>query len=92
MTLSGVRIPIGTDPIGSMALSRQRDTWDRALSLCRFTYRSVLESTMSITRPSPVLSHALPLPIMSMLQHRRVVLASSSPRRKDILEVAVSCM
>lgn len=23
-------------PIGSMALSRQRDTWDRALSLCLF--------------------------------------------------------
>lgn len=40
-------------------------------------------------RPSVVLPHALPLPIFKRLQHRRVVLASSSPRRKDILEVAV---
>jgi len=40
-------------------------------------------------RPSVVLPHALPLPIFKRLQHRRVVLASSSPRRKDILETAV---
>jgi hypothetical protein len=44
---------------------------------------------MSLTRPSPVLAHALPLPIFKLLKDRRVILASSSPRRKDILEVAV---
>lgn len=39
-------------------------------------------------RPSPVLAHALPLPIMQALQHRRVVLASASPRRKDLLRTS----
>lgn len=39
-------------------------------------------------RPSPVLAHALHLPIFDALQHKRVILASASPRRKDILEVA----
>lgn len=53
------------------------------------SYIYIPQLNMSTTRPSPVLSHALPLPILQMLQHRRVVLASSSPRRKDILEVAV---
>ena len=36
-------------------------------------------------RPSVVLPHALKLPIFNMLQHRRVILASQSPRRKDVL-------
>ncbi|RXK38823.1 septum formation protein Maf [Tremella mesenterica] len=40
------------------------------------------------TRPSVVLSTALPLPIFRQLSNRRVVLASSSPRRRDILELA----
>ncbi|ORY25250.1 inosine triphosphate pyrophosphatase-like protein [Naematelia encephala] len=43
---------------------------------------------MSIKRPSPVLPTSLPLPIFKQLQNRRIVLASSSPRRKDILETA----
>lgn len=41
-----------------------------------------------MVRPSPVLPHALKLPILDALQHRRVILASSSPRRRDILKVA----
>lgn len=41
-----------------------------------------------MSRPSPVLAHALRLPIFDALQHKRVILASASPRRKDILEVA----
>lgn len=36
-------------------------------------------------RPSVVLPHALKLPIFDLLQHRRVILASQSPRRRDVL-------
>lgn len=43
---------------------------------------------MSISRPSPVLNHALPLPVFKKFGNRRIVLASASPRRKDILETA----
>jgi septum formation protein len=45
---------------------------------------------MPSDRPSAVLSSALPLPIFKSLHGRRIVLASASPRRKDILETAVS--
>lgn len=38
---------------------------------------------------SVVLPHALDLPIFKKLNGRRIVLASASPRRKDILEKAV---
>ncbi|ORX36412.1 inosine triphosphate pyrophosphatase-like protein [Kockovaella imperatae] len=37
------------------------------------------------SRPSVVLPDALKIPIMQKLQHRRVVLASASPRRKEEL-------
>ncbi|KAK4685448.1 hypothetical protein P7C73_g4703, partial [Tremellales sp. Uapishka_1] len=40
----------------------------------------------STKRPSPVTPAALSLPIFKKLADKRVVLASSSPRRKDILE------
>ncbi|RSH94370.1 hypothetical protein EHS25_004173 [Saitozyma podzolica] len=43
---------------------------------------------MPSDRPSAVLSSALPLPIFKSLHGRRIVLASASPRRKDILETA----
>ncbi|KAL8287597.1 hypothetical protein RQP46_003455 [Phenoliferia psychrophenolica] len=44
------------------------------------------ESTIPTpTRPSPVLPHALKLPLFNKLASARVVLASSSPRRLDIL-------
>jgi hypothetical protein len=36
-------------------------------------------------RPSVVLPHALKLPIFDLLHHRRVILASQSPRRRDVL-------
>ncbi len=42
-----------------------------------------------MSRPSPVLPTALPLPIFRLLAKKRVVLASSSPRRKEILEKSV---
>lgn len=35
---------------------------------------------------NPVLPHALPLPAIKKLTGKRVVLASASPRRKDILK------
>ncbi|KAL1410174.1 hypothetical protein Q8F55_004179 [Vanrija albida] len=41
-------------------------------------------------RPSPVLPTAMPWPIFERLKNKRVVLASSSPRRKDILANVVS--
>jgi septum formation protein len=44
----------------------------------------------SSTRPSPVLEHALNLPIFKFLKDKRVVLASSSPRRKELLDLSVS--
>lgn len=43
-------------------------------------------------RPSPVLPTAMPWPIFERLKNKRVVLASSSPRRKDILENIVSAV
>ncbi|GFZ42878.1 hypothetical protein JCM24511_00596 [Saitozyma sp. JCM 24511] len=43
---------------------------------------------MPSDRPSAVLPTALPLPIFKTLHGRRIVLASASPRRKDILETA----
>lgn len=45
---------------------------------------------MAVKRPSPVLPNAMPWPIFEKLKDKRVVLASSSPRRKDILENVVS--
>jgi hypothetical protein len=45
---------------------------------------------MPSDRPSAVLPTALPLPVFKTLHGRRIVLASASPRRKDILETAVS--
>ncbi|KAL7412965.1 inosine triphosphate pyrophosphatase-like protein [Mrakia frigida] len=36
---------------------------------------------------TPVLSHALPLPIFNKMNGKRIILASASPRRKEILEV-----
>ncbi|KAG7575261.1 hypothetical protein FFLO_00425 [Filobasidium floriforme] len=42
----------------------------------------------SSTRPSPVLEHALNLPIFKFLKDKRVVLASSSPRRKELLDLS----
>lgn len=44
---------------------------------------------MTSSRPSPVLPNAMPWPIFDRLRDKRVVLASSSPRRKDILRTAV---
>ncbi|CAD6582013.1 MAG: hypothetical protein TREMPRED_003155 [Tremellales sp. Tagirdzhanova-0007] len=41
---------------------------------------------MVSSQSCPVLSNALPLPIFRRLASKRVVLASSSPRRKDLLE------
>ncbi|RSH84516.1 uncharacterized protein EHS24_006038 [Apiotrichum porosum] len=41
---------------------------------------------MTANRPSNVLPNAMPWPIFEKLRDKRVVLASSSPRRKDILE------
>lgn len=38
---------------------------------------------------SPVLDDALKLPIFDYLKDKRVVLASASPRRKEILETSV---
>lgn len=46
---------------------------------------------MAVDRPDVVLNKALRLPAFEKLKGRRVVLASGSPRRKDILETAVSC-
>jgi septum formation protein len=40
--------------------------------------------------PSQVLPHALDLPIFRFLKDKRVVLASASPRRKELLETSVS--
>lgn len=51
---------------------------------------TLLLSTMAVSRPSPVLPGALSLSIFEKLKDKRVVLASSSPRRKDILENVVS--
>lgn len=44
---------------------------------------------MAAKRPSVVLPNAMSLPIFDKLKNMRVVLASSSPRRKDILENVV---
>jgi hypothetical protein len=58
-------------------------------------YRAVIiTDNMSVVqkRPSPVTETALRLPIFQKLANKRVVLASSSPRRKDILETAVSSL
>lgn len=44
---------------------------------------------MAVKRPSPVMSTAMPSPIFERLKDKRVVLASGSPRRKDIFENAV---
>ncbi len=41
---------------------------------------------MAPQRPSPVLATAMPSPIFDRLKDKRVVLASGSPRRKDIFE------
>ncbi|WVQ94321.1 septum formation protein Maf [Kwoniella sp. CBS 9459] len=41
-----------------------------------------------MTRPAPVGPKALPLPILKKLADKRVVLASASPRRKDLFAVA----
>ncbi|BEI80192.1 hypothetical protein CcaverHIS002_0107210 [Cutaneotrichosporon cavernicola] len=41
---------------------------------------------MAPQRPSPVLPTAMPSPIFERLKDKRVVLASGSPRRKDIFE------
>lgn len=46
---------------------------------------------MAVDRPNVVLDKALRLPAFEKLKGRRVVLASGSPRRKEILETAVSC-
>lgn len=40
--------------------------------------------------PSQVLPHALDLPIFRFLKDKRVVLASASPRRRELLETSVS--
>lgn len=40
--------------------------------------------------PSQVLPHAMDLPIFRFLKDKRVVLASASPRRKELLETSVS--
>lgn len=45
---------------------------------------------MAPKRPSPVQPNAMPWPIFEKLKDKRVVLASSSPRRKDILANVVS--
>lgn len=45
---------------------------------------------VAVARPSPVVPGGLKLPIFERLKDKRVVLASSSPRRKDILENVVS--
>lgn len=48
-------------------------------------------ATMSQTkRPDPVTSFALNTPLFNKLAGKRVILASSSPRRKDILASVVS--
>ncbi|CEQ41158.1 SPOSA6832_02836 [Sporobolomyces salmonicolor] len=43
------------------------------------------EKASLVTRPDPVLPHALRLPVFNKLKGKRIVLASSSPRRADIL-------
>ncbi|KAI9632308.1 inosine triphosphate pyrophosphatase-like protein [Dioszegia hungarica] len=43
---------------------------------------------MSLTRPAFVTSKALKLPVLKELANRRIILASSSPRRKEIFETA----
>ncbi|WWC98889.1 septum formation protein Maf [Kwoniella sp. B9012] len=45
-------------------------------------------SKSSLTRTSPVGPKALPLPIFQKLKDKRVVLASASPRRKEIFAAA----
>lgn len=45
---------------------------------------------MAVHRSSAILPSALRLPVFEKLKGRRIVLASASPRRKDILETAVS--
>lgn len=44
---------------------------------------------MAVTRPSPVTENAMPWPIFQRLKDKRVVLASGSPRRRDIFENVV---
>ena len=41
------------------------------------------------TRDSVVLPSAMKLPVLQKLQHRRVILASASPRRKEELAKVV---
>lgn len=41
---------------------------------------------MAVKRPSPVLPTAMPSAIFERLKDKRIVLASGSPRRKDIFQ------
>jgi len=43
--------------------------------------------TPLLSKPSPVLKHALGIPAFQNLASKRVILASASPRRKELLEI-----
>lgn len=62
----------------------------RRACLDHFFCLTIRTATMTANRPSNVLPNAMPWPIFEKLRDKRVVLASSSPRRKDILENVVS--
>jgi hypothetical protein len=60
-------------------------------SLTQDTLTPTIGIPLNMTQsPSQVLPHALDLPIFSYLKDKRAVLASASPRRKELLEASVS--
>jgi len=71
----------------------RRGTWGRARwradSRERFHFRAVFWITMSKKKPECLQSHALNVPWVQTLKGKRVVLASASPRRREILAIFV---
>jgi hypothetical protein len=63
---------------------------DEFLTFLHRPHHQKLSTIMAVKRTSPVQANAMPWPIFDKLRDKRVVLASASPRRKDILANVVS--
>lgn len=54
-------------------------------------FKFLSEKQISLPEHNCVLPHALRVPSLQKLVGKRVVLASNSPRRKEILQIFVGC-